>query len=123
MVEINLDHDEMVDVLNKCADGTCNDVCPYNKVPHDCSAQLLRDAAAMIKNLQSKTTSWISVEERLPDKELEEYHEKYGLFPFRVLVVIEGAVLSTSLIYDGEDFLDEDGEPYRVVKWMPMPEI
>lgn len=49
MVDINLSREEMVKTMRQCAEGECNDTCPYCKVPHDCSAQLLRDAADMIE--------------------------------------------------------------------------
>lgn len=117
----NLKPNQVTDLLRKCSVTHVCAGCPFDGMDK-CDEELMKQAAEVIEELRAQVPRWIRVEERKPDKELEEFHEKFGPFPFRVLVVIEGAVISTSLIYDGEDFLDEDGEPYRVVKWRPMPE-
>ena len=106
--------------LRRCSNKICDDSCPWCDVPVDCEEQMMRDAAEVLEEVPS----WIGVDERRPDRELEEFRAKYGEpEPFYVLAVIEGASLSAALIYDGEGFKDEYGEPYRVVKWMPMPGV
>lgn len=118
----NLKPNQVIDLARKCSVTHVCAGCPFDGMSK-CDEELMQQAAEVIEELQTKVPRWIRVEERRPDAELEAFREKYGMFPFRVLVVIESARISTSLIYDGEDFLDEDGEPYRVVKWMPMPGV
>lgn len=36
---------ELAEAMRRCADCVCDDTCPYASVDHDCSAQMLRDAA------------------------------------------------------------------------------
>lgn len=103
--------------LRRCGNGVCNDSCVCAGV--GTSAALMCMAAEVLEAVPS----WIGVDERLPNRELEEVREQYGLDNVEVIVVVEGANISTVLKYDGEGFKDEYGEPYRVVKWMPMPSI
>ena len=42
------DPKEMAKILRKCADGECDDTCPYATVEHDCSAVMLQDAANIL---------------------------------------------------------------------------
>lgn len=67
---------------------------------------------------------WISVKDRLPDKELAEHREiyYYDVFPdIEVIVMIVGATLPTAVFYDGENFY-ADGTTYQITHWQPMPE-
>ena len=53
---------------------------------------------------------WIPTTERLPDQR-------------EFLVTIEGADKATTLYYSQTGvWFDEQGEPYKVVAWMPLPE-
>lgn len=110
---------EMAVFLRRCGNGVCNDSCVCADVGTKCDAALMRMAAEVLEAVPS----WIGVDERKPDQELEEVSEEYGLDNVEVIVVVEGANISTVLKYDGEGFKDEYGDPYRVVKWMPMPSI
>lgn len=46
---MKLTHEELVLAMRACADGKCDVTCPYYNVEHDCSEQLLRDAADAIE--------------------------------------------------------------------------
>lgn len=75
-------------------------------------------------HLQPKS-QWISVAERLPDKELDEFLKANpGEQGVHVVVFIEGAECSTSLMYDGDNFCEplDMTTTYRVTHWMPLPE-
>ena len=65
---------------------------------------------------------WIRAEEELPgQEEVGKYYAQYGEHP-KYIVMIAGAVQSTVLAYDGEDFYDDNaGEIYKVTHWMPLP--
>lgn len=41
----------------------------------------------------------------------------------RYLVQTEGATAAQILYYDGDQFFNERGIPYKVVKWMHIPEV
>lgn len=66
---------------------------------------------------------WISVEERLPDKELKEYQRmNHGGDRIEVIVLIEGTDEATTLDYNGEDFVNDWNDPFAVTHWMPIPQ-
>lgn len=46
---MTLTHEALVQAMRACADGKCDFTCPYYNAVHDCSAQLLRDAADAIE--------------------------------------------------------------------------
>ena len=54
---------------------------------------------------------WVSVDERLPEKD-KEYN-----------VAIDGAVRSTHLYFDGEAWFDEYGNTYKVLYWTGLPPL
>lgn len=70
---------------------------------------------------------WIPTEYRLPDRELEEFREKFGWEGDpELLVMIKGAKVPTTLYYneEGEFYsIDTDGNDtyYVVTHWMSMP--
>lgn len=85
--------------------------------------ELLEESVKM-PHLQPKP-QWISVAERLPDKELAEFLEANpGEQGVEVLVFIECADSSTTLMYDGNNFCEPHNTmmTYRVTHWMPFPE-
>lgn len=74
-----------------------------------------------VKKLKSITSSnqWISVEDRLPDKNEVNYDAKWE--DLEVIVMIGQASVPTVLRYDGKQFMDFDGRPYAVSYWQYLP--
>ena len=69
------------------------------------------------------SNGWIPTTERLPDQ--REFIESYvrSAYAAEFLVTIEGADKVTTLYYSQTGvWFDEQGEPYKVVAWMPLPE-
>lgn len=67
---------------------------------------------------------WISVDERLPDRELLEHmHHFPKEISLELIVHIVGAAIATVLNYDGEHFLDEHGNQYTIDYWTTLPEL
>lgn len=67
---------------------------------------------------------WVSVDDRLPDAELQEYKRRFpDEYEMGVIVMIEGALVPNHLYYDGERFREyaEDGYEYDVTHWMELP--
>lgn len=67
---------------------------------------------------------WIPTVERLPDQ--MEFIESYvrSEYAAEFLVTIEGAEKATTLYYSQTGvWFDEQGEPYKVVAWMLLPEV
>ncbi len=110
---------QVIDLLRKCSITHVCAGCPLAGV-HKCDEELMKIAAEVIEELAAAVPRWISLSERLPDQELQEVREAYGLDGVEVIVMVEAANLSTVLEYNGESFVDKYGDPYRVVKWMPM---
>ena len=72
---------------------------------------------------QRKEMKGIPTIERLPDQ--REFIESYvrSAYAAEFLVTIEGADKATTLYYSQTGvWFDEQGEPYKVVAWMPLPE-
>ena len=70
------------------------------------------------------SNGWIPTTERLPDQ--REFIESYvqSEYAAEFLVTIEGADKATTLYYSQTGvWFDEQGEPYKVVAWMPLPEV
>ena len=66
---------------------------------------------------------WIPVTERLPGH--REFVESYNPSNYgaEFLVTIAGADKATTLFYSlTSRWYDEQGNPYKVVAWMPLPE-
>ena len=67
---------------------------------------------------------WIPTTERLPDQ--REFIEAYVRHAYAAdfLVTIEGADKATTLYYSQTGvWFDAQREPYKVVAWMPLPEV
>lgn len=62
---------------------------------------------------------WISVKERLPEKD-EEYYRRNDCWPEYIVMIAEG-IVPTTLEWDGESWSD-DYDCYNVTHWMPLPE-
>lgn len=72
--------------------------------------------------METRTITWIPTERRMPTEE-----EYKGIGEF--LVMIDCAVLPTTLYFDGEEFFEEfetgngcERQIYRVTHWANMPE-
>ena len=69
-----------------------------------------------------KYLRWVSVDDRLPDKELEEFKKRFpGEREVGVIVMIKDACVPYHLYYDGEQFADNEGDEYCVTHWMQLP--
>ena len=78
----------------------------------------------MKKGQRIMSNGWIPTTERLPDQ--REFIESYvrSVYAAEFLVTIEGADKATTLYYSQTGvWFDEQGEPYKVVAWMPLPEV
>lgn len=75
---------------------------------------------------------WIPVKERKPDKEFWEHRNMYKDEDLEVLVIIKGAKMATTLLYNAEGkFYSPDdmgrynlvhgATYYAVTHWMPLP--
>lgn len=67
---------------------------------------------------------WIPTADRLPNQ--REFIESYvrSAYAAEFLVTIEGADKATTLYYSQTGvWFDEQREPYKVVAWMPLPEV
>lgn len=67
-------------------------------------------------------SKWINTEDRLPDKELQEFRGKYPDEGFEVIAMIEGAELATALEWDGCGFWGHECTYYPVSYWMSLPD-
>lgn len=65
---------------------------------------------------------WIPVTERLPDVWQHPGDDEHIGEPIDFIVFIDGALIPTTLWFNGESFFDESGYLYNVTHWMPMPE-
>lgn len=67
---------------------------------------------------------WVSVNERLPDAELEAFKRRFPReCEVGVIVMIKGAYVPNHLYYDGVRFYDpcDDVFEYDVTHWMKLP--
>ena len=110
--------DEIKKGLECCVSGDCpEEDCPYYKCQDDmwCGEQKSRDAMAYIQQLEAQVPRWISVEERLPDVDVDV-----------VLIIprIDGPCIRVGwLRKTGRWWAAGQGiVPYEVTHWMPMPE-
>lgn len=77
-----------------------------------------------MKEVLEMEGKWIPATERLPDQ--REFIEAYvrSAYAAELLVTIAGADKATTLFYSLTGrWYDEQGEPYKVVAWMPLPEV
>lgn len=90
---------------------------------------LERKNAALERNVQllkAKVPKWVSAEEQLPvltEREIREI-EKFGIEGAPEFIVqIIGGDRSTVLMFDGEKWVDNDGNWYSITRWMAIPEL
>lgn len=94
------------------------------------AAELIEAQGKRIKELEEQAR-WIPVSERLPDAELAQVPRfpdgTMKLPGYEAIVHIEGAKGCTTLWYLVEEdgtklWCDDEGVPYRVTHWKPMPD-
>lgn len=78
------------------------------KVPYAYMEEAASDALAYIRQLEAKVPKWISVKERLPERNTAV-----------IVAVDDGHVFQTLYAYDGWDLWE--GCTCNVTHWMPMP--
>ena len=64
---------------------------------------------------------WISVKDRLPEADFEEYFRINSEYPHYLVKIREG-VTACILDYNGKEWVDDYYTPYTVTHWMPLPE-
>lgn len=87
------------------------------------SAELIEMLRQDVVEKYKEEHGWIPTTERLPNQ--REFIESYvrHAYAAEFLVTIEGADKATTLYYSQTGvWFDEQGEPYKVVAWMPLPE-
>jgi hypothetical protein len=91
--------------------------CPY-KLVNNCSDELLKNTAGLVKQLEAQVPRWISVEERLPED------REHVLMRIPGYDLHEGLYLTVT----GFEYYDKATKPWAwknvdglVTHWMPMP--
>lgn len=78
------------------------------------------------EGLKAQVPKWVSVEEQLPvltEREIREI-EKFGIEGAPEFIVqIIGADRPTVLMFDGEKWVDHDGNWYSITRWMAIPGV
>lgn len=102
--------------------------------PHECAdpvevvADYLLDNGVTFATDTNDGCKWISVEERLPEKEFEEFTEQMDWDVYPCLCAaknhVSGIRYVAKLFYDGSNFVDDEFVRYTssVTHWMPLPE-
>lgn len=88
------------------------------------SAELIEMLRQDVVEKYKEEHGWISTADRLPNQ--REFIESYvrSAYAAEFLVTIDGADKATTLYYSQTGvWFDEQGEPYKVVAWMPLPEV
>lgn len=114
-----------------CASVPCQDCEGRNAHSSRCMTVLAVDhllangvTFATDTNVGSK---WISVEDRLPEEEFEEFTEQmdWDVYPCLCTVKnhVSGIRYVAKLFYDGSNFVDDEFVRYTssVTHWMPLP--
>lgn len=93
--------------------------CPYQPTGL-CFRTLLKDALAYIQRLEAQAPKWISVEERLPDKQ----GDCLVLYSFGETNADCFAGVMYFIRYDERPHFENDGlYGLHVTHWMPLPSI
>lgn len=87
--------------------------CPYHSCGDGCMDTMNRDTLAYIQRLEAQVPKWISVEDRLPDK-----NGKYLVYARHRLEGLE-PIIRCDLWLKGQW---NKCDPFKVVYWMPLPE-
>ena len=79
----------------------------------------LDDIVCGLVSIGINLSQWIPVTELLPSG-IEEHYHQYGEYP-EFNVMIQGALIPTTLFFDGEGWFDHVNEYYPVTHWLPLP--
>ena len=108
--------EKLIEILQAKYDHFC-DQCGVNKDLH-----YIENLADYLIAHGVTVQEWISVKDRLPTQEdAEKYlleYEEYNEY----LVMIEGAIIPTVLMFDGENWFNDADDMYAVTHWMPLPQ-
>lgn len=131
---------ELIDALRWCGSEDerhemCVDEsyrCPMwneDRITDECKAELMRDAADALEQLQAQVPAWISVEERLP--ELTEQIETYDYCVDYSKDVLIWSPMNMVPLFEIARYTDGMGwtDPYfrrikfqeTITHWMPLP--
>ncbi|MBE6767368.1 MAG: hypothetical protein E7549_00480 [Ruminococcaceae bacterium] len=122
--------DKLLEALQCCTNdfAQCDaydrcEECPAREAPN-CYEEIKRQAAETIERLfEAAHQLWTMSDVAMPDRELAEYSARHpeegGVV--EVLVMVHGATEPTVLLYDGDVFMDANGDRYKVDYWQPMP--
>ena len=109
--------------LECCKEDECfgdRENCPYTADPKLCVGVMCADALALIQQLEAQVPHWISVEERLPDKQkcvlVFKQRNSHALWPI--------AKWHIEIDWRGEDGWSKnlDNGYFDITHWMPLPE-
>lgn len=124
---------ELIKALRCCYDGEGCKGCLCQGDNENCmnanpitAADCLETLLAEIEELKAQVPKWISAEERMPvltEREIREI-QKFGIEGAPEFIVqIIGADRPTVLMFDGEKWIDHDGNWYSVARWMAIPGV
>jgi hypothetical protein len=122
------DREKLIEIIS--GSGILCEICGENTLTY-CAEALADHILANGVTFATDTNdgcNWISVEERLPEKEFEEFTEQMDWDVYPCLCAaknhVSGIRYVAKLFYDGSNFVDDEFVRYTssVTHWMPLPE-
>lgn len=117
------------DEVKKSLDAHCRpfscDECSYEKIIF-CRDHLMKDAHALIQQLEAQVPKWISVKERLPEARGKQFlclcqYENYVQAPACTMLLHWEGIGNNGYV-DRPHFSNEGFCGMYVTHWMPLPE-